>query len=124
MNRNIIRQIVDIQAQAERLIKTQADMVEIGQFAQYNDEIKEYLISNIDDGFILKYVREIPDLNIEEVETKTGLIAIIIILISSFFGGVALYNEKRRSQKALNTIRDIKGKYASAEFMLKNYFAG
>ena len=34
MNNNIIRQITDIQAQAERLIRTKANMTEIEQFAQ------------------------------------------------------------------------------------------
>jgi len=34
MNNNIIRQITDIQAQAERLIRTKANMIEIEQFAQ------------------------------------------------------------------------------------------
>ncbi|WP_299548117.1 hypothetical protein [Seonamhaeicola sp.] len=119
-HKNIIRQIIDIQAQAERLIRTEASMAEIEQFAQYNDEIKSFLINNIDDDFVLKYVKEIPNLNIEEIETRTGLIT---VLLSLFVGGIAIYNERRKSQKALNTIRDIKGKYASAEFMLKNYFS-
>jgi hypothetical protein len=119
MNRNIIRQIVDIQAQAERLIRTKSNIVEIEQFAKYNNEIKSYLISNIDDEFVLKYVKDIPDLDINDVETKTR---IITILLSLFVGGIALYHEKQKSQRALKTIRDIKGKYASAEFMLRNYF--
>lgn len=114
---------MDIQAQADRLIKTKANLVEIEQFAKYNDEIKSYLLANIEDDFVLKYVKEIPDLNIDEFETKAGLSTVILILISSFSGGIALYNERRIASKALRTIRDIKGKYASAEFMLKNYFA-
>lgn len=116
---NIIRQIVDIQVQADRLIKTNADINEIELFAQYNDEIKSFLIENIDDEIVLNFVKEIPDLNIEEIETKTNFIT---LLLGLFVGGVALYNEKQKSLKALNKIRDIRGKYASAEFMLKNYF--
>ncbi|MFD2724898.1 hypothetical protein [Hyunsoonleella rubra] len=120
MNRNIIRQIVDIQAQAERLVKSNAEMTEIEQFAQYNREIKSFLLKNIDDGFVLNFVKDIPDLEIEEIETKTGIIS---VLLSLFVGGIALYNEKQKSQKALKIVRDIRGKYASAEFMLKNYFS-
>jgi len=46
------------------------------------------------------------------------------LLLGLLLGGsVAFYHEKRKEKKALDTIRDIKGKYASTEFMLKNYFA-
>ena len=118
---NIARQITDIQAQAERLIRTKANMIEIEQFAQYNDEIKSFLINNIDDEFVLKYVKDIPDLKINQIEAKTG---IITLLLGFMVGGwSAIYHEKQKERKALKTIRDIKGKYASAEFMLKNYFA-
>ncbi|MCL6293633.1 hypothetical protein [Jejuia spongiicola] len=123
MSKNIIRQIVDIQAQAERLIKTKADMIEIELFAKYNREIKSFLIANIDDDFVLSYVRKIPDLNIKKSENKWNVITLILIIFSSFSRGIALYNERRMAQKYLSEIRDIRGSYASAEFMLKNYFA-
>lgn len=122
MKRNIIRQIVDIQAQADRLIRSDADVVEIEQFAQYNNEIKTYLIEHIDDDFILKYIKDIPDLNIEEVEDKKGVLGLIFLTLSLFSGWPALYYEKRKARKSLETVRDIRGKYASVEFMIKNYF--
>uniref|UniRef100_UPI0040493C14 hypothetical protein n=2 Tax=Gelidibacter sp. TaxID=2018083 RepID=UPI0040493C14 len=120
MSQNILRQIVDIQAQAERLIRTEADIVEIDQFAQFNAEIMSYLHSHIDDPFVMKYVNEIPVLDIEEIETSTGITS---ILLGLFVGGSAIYNDKEKARKALIIIRDIKAKYASIEFMLKNHFA-
>ncbi|AXT21027.1 hypothetical protein D7030_08450 [Flavobacteriaceae bacterium AU392] len=120
MSRNIIRQIVDIQNQADRLIKNKANIVEIEQFSQYNDEIKSFLESNIEDEFILNYVRAIPNLDIEQEDTKLGILNIVL---SIFFGGITSYRERQKADNALNKIRDIRGKYASAEFMLKNYFS-
>ncbi|GGI57138.1 hypothetical protein GCM10011444_14470 [Winogradskyella haliclonae] len=45
--RNILRQITDIQAQAKRLIKTKAPLIEIEQFADYSNEIKSFLIKTL-----------------------------------------------------------------------------
>lgn len=106
MNQNIIRQIVDIQAQAERLVRTQADTNQIEQFSRYNDEIKSFLLSNIDDDFVLKYVKEIPDLNLDETDYKSG---VFDLLLGVFGGWFALYYQKRKAQKHLETVRDIRG---------------
>lgn len=123
-NNNIIRQITDIQAQAERLTKTKPGMAEVEQFAKYNDEIKSFLINNIDDDFILKYVKDIPDLNLSETETKTGVITLLFGLVfGGLFGGVALFLDRQKAKQALTKVKRIGEKYASAEFMLKNYFA-
>ncbi|UOB18936.1 hypothetical protein [Abyssalbus ytuae] len=63
MNTNIIRQILDIQTQAERLISNKADLPQIEEFAKYNDELKSFLLTKIKDNFILNYIKEIPTLN-------------------------------------------------------------
>lgn len=118
--RNIIRQIKDIQNQAERLIKRKSSLSEIEQFANYSCEIKSFLIKNIDEDFILKYVYEIPDLNLDESDSKPGFFD--LILFSFNFGFGAYSKERQKADKALKTVRDIRGKYASLEFMLKNHF--
>ncbi len=119
-SRNILRQITDVQVQAERLIRERADINEIEQFSSYSNEIKEYLINTIDDEFILNYIREIPDLNLDEIESNKGIIPFLLNLIA---GGLGTYStERNKSDNALKIIRDIRGKYASAEFMIKGYF--
>jgi len=70
-----LRQIKDIQVQADRLIKGQADLVEIENFAKYSYELKTYLINNIKDDFMLKYVNEIPILDLDtDSETAEGFL--------------------------------------------------
>lgn len=121
MNRNILRQISDIQAQAERITLTKIELTQIEDFSKYNEEIKRFLLENVKDEFILNYIREIPSLNFESLETKDNLLTIII----GFFGGglLSYYRQNQKNEEALNKVREIRGKYASAEFMLKNYFA-
>ncbi|WP_282079645.1 hypothetical protein [Aquimarina algiphila] len=120
MNNSILRQVTDIQLQADRLIKEKVSLEQISQFAQYSDEIKSFLLSIIKDDFVLNYINEIPDLNLEEEIKPSGVIGILALI----FGGIggSYYNEKRKIDNAKNNIREIRNKYASAEFMLKNYF--
>ncbi len=120
MNNSILRQVTDIQVQADRLIKEKVSLEQISQFAQYSDEIKSFLLSIIKDDFVLNYINEIPDLNLEEEIKPSGVIGILALI----FGGIggSYYNEKRKIDNAKNNIREIRNKYASAEFMLKNYF--
>jgi hypothetical protein len=119
-SRNVLRQIVDIQVQADRLIKGKADLSEIEDFAKYSYELKTYLYENIQDDLILKYVREIPTLTLDDEINDAGFIDNLLYFFGGLFGGYSL--EQKKQAEALDIIRDIKGKYASAEFMLKNYF--
>ena len=119
-NNNIIRQVVDIQAQAERLLKNKPSYEEIEQFSQYNNEIRSFLFNNIDDEFVLNYVKEIPDLDLDKIDVKSNIITVILML---FVSPSIASREKDKIEKALKIIRDIRGKYASAEFMLKNHFS-
>tara|TARA_R110002051_G_scaffold321291_1_gene408555 strand:+ start:113 stop:472 length:360 start_codon:yes stop_codon:yes gene_type:complete len=117
MNRNIIRQVIDIQSQAERLISQNAEETDIELFSQYNRELKSFLISNIKDEFVLNYIKEIPDLNMMDLESESGFFERLIALFSNGYS-----SDRMKNDRALDIIREIKNKYASSEFMIKNYF--
>ena len=117
---SIIRQIVDLQAQAERLIQSGGNMPEIETFAEYNEEVKAYLLSNIDDEFILNYVRQIPSLNLDQIEGKAGLLT---VFLSVFSGTLSTHGRERdKIERALKEIKYISDKYASYEMMIRNHF--
>jgi len=117
---NILRQITDIQVQANRLIKEKVDLEQISQFALYTDEMKSFLLQTIKDDFIQNHIAEIPNLNLDENTRPTG----ILILLSFIMGGAgnSYYHDKQKIDHAKKIIREIRNKYASIEFMLKNYF--
>jgi hypothetical protein len=118
-----LRQIQDIQVQAERLISNKANLDQIAEFSKYSDEIKFYLMENIDDEEILSYVRDIPIFEIEESElekTAEGIFAGILSIAS--YGLAGYFRNQRARDKALDVVRDIRSKYASIEFMCRNYF--
>ncbi|MEM9142017.1 MAG: hypothetical protein AAGA86_03445 [Bacteroidota bacterium] len=66
-SRNIIRQIIDIQVLAEQIINNQADWPEIEDFSNYSQELKNFLNDHVKDDLILKFVNDIPVLDLDEV---------------------------------------------------------
>lgn len=117
---SIVRQVIDLQAQAERLIRTGGNMPEIEAFALYNEEIKRYLLAHITDEFVLEHIKTIPSLQIEEIETKSGIITFLIGLISG--GSAAAYHEREKTDRSLKYIKEIANKYSSFEMMIRNSF--
>lgn len=118
---NILRQLLDIQLQAERLIQSDADIHEFGMFSSYSEEIKEYLLSTVDEEMILKYVNEIPLLDMNNLELKgtaEGAIAMWVSGLAGYF-----FREYRIKKAAKEITRDIRAKYGSIEFLMKNYLS-
>ena len=120
MNRNILRQITDIQIQADKITANASNATEIADFARYNEEIKAYLIQHVKDEFMLNYVREIPCVPIEDIEGNTSFLATVLGLFS---GGLGFnIQQMKRLERAKEVVSILKGKYASIEFLLKNHF--
>jgi len=120
-NKGIVRQVIDIQAQANRLVSYGGNMPEIEAFAQYNESIKTYLLEHIEDEFLLKYIRTIPSLDLDTIQTKSN---IITILLGLFMGASSsIYHEKQKINAALKEIKQISHKYAGYQVMIQNYFS-
>lgn len=112
-----IRQIIDIQNQ----IKNQNGNFEVNSLRSifdYNLEIKKYLLENVEDEMILKYINELPNFRVEDFKTGFDFIG---FLMSVFSGNFDTFNQKRidfsKAEIALNEISD---KYASIEKMIEN----
>ncbi len=120
MNRNILRQITDIQVQADRILTSKGSFEQIEEFSIYNEEIKKFLVDNVKDEFILQFIHEIPIVNYEELDSKNSILAIIFNFIS--FGTGSIFQRNKKMDQALESVAEIRGKYASMEFMLKDYF--
>ena len=117
---NILRQIKDIQVQASRLIEERIAIEDLEAFFDYSNQLKSFLTTNLQEEFILKYVHELPELNLELVETNKSL---LMKLLSLFAGGSgSLSSDRINVDEALDHLRFVKGKYASIELLLQNYF--
>ena len=120
MNRQVLRQIQDIQVQADRIINDRPGLENIYEFGNYSKQIKEYLVAHVKDSMILDYVRQIPDLEerMDEPRVSTGILSVILFIIAGWF--LWYFRERRRVELGQDIVRDIRGKYASIEFLLKN----
>lgn len=122
MNNNVLRQIKDIQVQAERLISNKANLNEIREFSNYSKEIKLFLIENIGNHFILSKVHEIPEIQIQDSTSTKEISKNVFGYFFGVFGGlIYLLKSNKKQDEAINFVRDVKGKYGTLEFLLKNY---
>lgn len=117
MNANVFRQIKDIQYQADKLFNNTSTTIDIENFAKYSDELKQYLLKNVDEAEILKHIHLIPEIRENAINVKKGIISLIIPTFLMHW-----YHERSYVEESKNTIHQIKGKYASIEFLLKNYY--
>ena len=120
MKSSVIRQIRDIQVQAERLLQN-SDLESIEQFERYNQELKGYLINNINEDHILEEIKKISEVE-REMERSAGADGLLILIIVYIAPPLASYfRERSYKSRAMEVVRDIRSKYASIEFLLKNY---
>ena len=121
MTPTTLRQIKDIQFQADRLVNQRATIHGINEFNQYNEELKKYLIENLNDQEIVDRVKQIPKI-LEEAEKENGprsfFVSILMLFAPAF---VNYYRDKQLIEDAKEYIREARGKYASIEFLLKKY---
>ncbi|MFK7783810.1 MAG: hypothetical protein AB8B56_01775 [Crocinitomicaceae bacterium] len=119
----LTRQIKDIQFQAERLISGNPDGEELQQFSNYNEEMKNYMLLNIDDSDLRKVILEIPDVMDIETDTKSTPFLVLLFLgiatlgISAFY--ISYVANMRRTRQIQNNIQTVRGKYSSLEFLMK-----
>ncbi|MEL6864132.1 MAG: hypothetical protein AAFP19_06930 [Bacteroidota bacterium] len=117
MNQNILRQVKDIQYQADKLLKGHPSLSDIKDFRRYAQEINTFLQKHIDIPEVHQLVDDIPSIKVDLIDLKTGLLFMIMPAVL-----VTWYYERRLINIARSDIQIAKGKYASIEFLLKNYF--
>lgn len=124
MNTSMLkRQLKDIQARAEFLLKGDPNQDELENFSHYSAEIKAYVQKTIADDDILKLTKEIPEIMEVENETRSYPILLLMLLGLATLGISVLYisyvTNMRQNRLILQNIQIARGKYASIDFMLK-----
>ncbi len=114
MHNNLLRQLKDIQYQAEKLQSSNPSIIDIENFKKYSDELKVYLIKNVDLGEMNYLINEIPDIKLKDKKNELFMLAIAPKVLKTYF------REKKQVKQALQKISICKSKYASIEFILKN----
>lgn len=123
MTSSVFRQIRDIQNQASKLVDEKPSLVDLEEFSRFNEEMKLYLVKNLEQDEIVEHVLSIP--NVIEVEEESIGIPIYALMILTLLtlGLSYLYvkhvEESRRISLMQDQVREVQGKYATLEFLLK-----
>lgn len=119
----LYRQLKDIQSQAEKLTAGTPDQGAIEQFNNYNEDLKTYLLTHVEDPEIRDLVYSIPSISDTETEKLPLQSSALIIIGILTVGLLPLYlsyvAEMRRNKLIQSNIQTARGKYASIEFLLK-----
>jgi len=115
-----MRQIVDFQAQCDKIIQTNEIENYYHDLEKYNAEIKKYLLQNCKEELITNHVKSIPSLSLSSIEkSKVTFFEKILFLLQDG----ELSNSSLKNEDLINLTREIRDKYASLEFLLKNHLS-
>ena len=75
----------------------------------------------VEDDFLLNEIRAIPEVEAEIEKNAVGS-SFLLLAVAYVIPQLATYfKERSYASQAIEVIRDIRAKYASIEFLLKNY---
>lgn len=111
--RLLIRQLKDIQAQADKIASRESSQEIIEAFARYSVELKEYIAKNIESQQIRAYLSELPEINYSRTTIKLWQ----YLIMPSWW--ISAYNDYRNREQAVQEIRATRGRYATLEILVR-----
>ncbi len=123
MDQLLLRQLKDVQVQAQKLLSQHDENQDLKHFSDYCSELKRYILKNYESKDVRKLADEVPDIfHVVVKPYPAPLIFLIILGIISVGISVAIYrraSQFERQRQIENNIHKAKGKFASIEFLLK-----
>lgn len=111
--RLLLRQLKDIQAQADKILTGENSDETIETFAKYSVELKDYISTNIESPTIKSYLKELPEINYNRTKVKLWQYLILPMW------WIALYNDYQAKNETVEDIQSVRGKYATLEMLVK-----
>jgi len=111
--RLLLRQLNDIQAQAEKILTGEKSNEAIEGFARYSAELKDYIMKNVKNSDIKSYLIKIPNVNYSRTNVKFWQ----YIILPAWW--ISLFYDYMARNKTVAEINEAKGKYANLEFLIK-----
>lgn len=111
--RLLLRQLKDIQVQADKIITGDDSDDTIETFARYSGELKKYISKNVESPEIKSYLAQLPIIDYK----KAGIQFWQYLMLISWW--VALYANYQAKRKTIEDIGIAKSKYATLELIVK-----
>lgn len=111
--RLLLRQLKDIQAQADKILTGENSNESIETFSRYSNELKSYILKNIDSQEITSYLKDLPEINYTRTEIKLWQ----YLILPSWW--ISLYKDYQAKNQIIEEINLVRGKYATLELLVK-----
>jgi hypothetical protein len=109
----LLRQIKDIQAQADKIVTGENSIEAIENFARYSSELKDYIAKNVKSQEIVIYLNDLPDVNYTRSQIKLWQ----YLILPSWW--ITLYKDYQAKNRTIQEIGHVRGKYATLELLVK-----
>jgi hypothetical protein len=111
--RLVIRQVKDVQAQADQIIKGNKSDEAFENFSKYAEEMKAFIRKNIPSDEILEYLKSIPTVNYQRSRISIWQ----YFIFPSWW--ISLYKDYNQKNKVIEEVQEVQHKYANLELLLK-----
>jgi hypothetical protein len=111
--RLLLRQIKDIQAQADRILTGENSSETLESFAKYSVELKDYIVKNVNSDEVKVYLAELPDLHYSRIEIQLWQ----YLIFPTWW--ISLYKDYEARNRTIEEIKTVRGKYSSLELIVK-----
>jgi hypothetical protein len=111
--RLLLRQLKDIQAQADKILTGEKSNETIETFARYSTELKSYVKKNVESEEIKSFSAVLPEINYSRAEIKLWQ----YLILPSWW--ITLYKDYQAKNKTIEEINLVRGKYATLELLVK-----
>lgn len=108
------RQLIDIVANAERILSGNDNASEIESFARYSIELKEFVVKRIENTDIKNTICEIPDINYKRMESQFWEYLLLPVW------WINIYKDYLLRQKTKQEIELVKAKYSNLQMFLQS----
>jgi len=109
----LLRQIRDIQSQADKILTGENSNESIETFARYSAELKNYIASTIASHEIKSYAMDLPEINYSRSAIKLWQ----YLILPSWW--ITLYKDYQAKNRTIEEIKMVRGKYSSMELLIK-----
>jgi hypothetical protein len=111
--RLLLRQLVDIQAQADKITTGENSNEAIESFAKYSSELKSYISKNVEVEEIKSFLSELPEINYSRTQIKLWQ----YLILPSWW--ISIYKDYHAKNDAISEINSVRGKYATLELLVR-----
>jgi hypothetical protein len=111
--RLLLRQLKDIQAQADKIQTGENSDEAIEAFAKYSVELKNYISANVQSQEVRSFLADLPEIDYRRMEIKFWQ----YLILPSWW--IAWYNDYHARNRAIQEINMVRGKYATLELLVR-----